>query len=82
MTFISKIKNMRVCVIPDIVEVHSGHVMPKKGKQIDFENYKYETNDKEEISFLKKHAGFGIDWYELSEKAAEVVKPGAKIISE
>jgi hypothetical protein len=62
--FISKFKDHRLCIKPARVQYENGMAFPVPGKSIEFSNFGYETSDKDEIAFLRKHRLFNIDIYE------------------
>ena len=59
MEFISKYREHIVCMEPASKD--------KKGRRIEFHNGRYQTTDKKEIEFLRKHREFGISITEVTE---------------
>ena len=57
--FFSKCDNQVICMIPNRAQVIDGVVVPQAGKHIRFNNGEYETADKKEIDFLRRHALYG-----------------------
>jgi hypothetical protein len=68
MKFLSKCPNQIICMVPNRVQVFDGIMMQVPGKRIEFVNGEYETTDKKEIDFLKKHKLNGPAITEVSEK--------------
>lgn len=82
-TFISRITNQIVCIVPDRVEVHNGVPIPVKGSQAEFSANRYMTSDDKVIEFLEKHENYGVDWWKLSKETVALVNEKKKeIISE
>lgn len=61
--FVSKYKNHTLIIDPTIMVEKGGIVMPQKGKKIKFVDYRYSTDKKEEIDFIKNHEMYGIDFF-------------------
>lgn len=59
--FLSKFKDHKLVMTPTRMVVQDGMSYSVPGKAIQFQNYRYETNDKDEIKFLEKHRLFGTD---------------------
>lgn len=57
--FLSKCSNQILCMVPNRVQVVDGIMMPVPGKRIEFVNGEYETTDKQEMAFIKKHRLYG-----------------------
>jgi hypothetical protein len=73
MKFVSKYENHVICVKPNRVQIQDGISFPVPGEHIRFQRFEYETTDKKEIDFLKKHRLFGVEFTaaEESKKAGE-----------
>ncbi|PLR84660.1 hypothetical protein CVD25_01095 [Bacillus canaveralius] len=67
MKFRSKCDNQVLCVKPARNQVQDGIVLQIPGEHIRFNSGEYETTDKSEISFLKKHRLFGVEIFEEKE---------------
>lgn len=74
--FLSKCPNHVLCMIPNRVQIADGIAMPVQGQKIEFVNGEFETEDKKEIEFLRKHRLFGFEITEV--KAAEVNEKAGK----
>jgi hypothetical protein len=57
--FISKCANQVLTMKPQRNQILDGIVFPVQGEHIRFNNGEYETEDKKEIEFIKKHRLFG-----------------------
>ncbi len=57
--FLSKCQNQAICMKPSRVQIYDGIAVPVPGQRILFNNGEYETADKKEIDFLRKHSLFG-----------------------
>lgn len=57
--FFSKCQNQVICMKPSRVQIYDGIAVPVSGQRIQFKNGEYETADKKEIDFLRKHSLFG-----------------------
>jgi hypothetical protein len=60
--FISKYENLVLCVKPNRVQIQDGIAMQVPGEHIRFQGFEYETTDKSEIVFLKKHRLYSVDF--------------------
>jgi hypothetical protein len=69
--FISKYENHVLCVKPNRVAVQDGIAMQVPGEHIRFNKFEFETTDKKEIAFLKKHALYGVAITEVEETKTE-----------
>lgn len=67
--FISRCNNQVLCIKPKRVQIIDGISQIVEGEHIRFENGEYETNDKKEIEYLRKHRFFGTSIFE--DKKAE-----------
>lgn len=65
MIFQSKYKEHRLIVTAQRVEMTNFGRNLVAGKTIEFKNSLFETEDKKEIEFIKKHPSFGIDIVEI-----------------
>jgi hypothetical protein len=68
MKFLSKCPNQVICMHPTRRQIVDGVPVVIPGKCIEFANGEYETTDKKEIDFLKKHKLNGPAITEVSEK--------------
>jgi len=67
--FNSHIKNLRIVVTPSRPIYEQGvRLGDTKGKYIQFENGRFQTDDKETIERLKKLPTFGIDFWMVEDK--------------
>lgn len=66
--FIARCDNQVLIMKPDIQQIVNGMVIPIAGKSLDFERGSFETNDKEEIAFIRKHRLFGSYIFEETAK--------------
>ena len=69
--FLSKCPNQVLCVKPNRVQIADGIAMPVTGEHIRFNNGEFETEDKKEIEFLRKHRLFGFEITEVEEPKTE-----------
>lgn len=65
--FISKCQNQVICMIPNRVQIADGIAVPVSGKHIRFDRGEYETQDKKEIDFIRKHQLFNLSVTEVEE---------------
>ncbi len=82
MEFKSKYKEHRLVMSPERHRVVDGNTQIEQGKAIEFKDFIYETEDKEEIKFIKGHRTFDVKIFavkseeeqedELLKKANEV----------
>jgi len=75
MKFLSKYKEHLIVMRPAINQIVNGVFNRVSGKYIEFKNGEYETDDKEEIAFLKAKPYFGSEIWE--EKTGEQIKQEA-----
>lgn len=66
--FLSKCQNQVLCMIPNRTQIIDGIVVPVSGKHIRFDRGEYETKDKKEIEFIKKHPLFNVAITEVTEQ--------------
>lgn len=66
--FLSECTNQILCMKPARNTVQDGIVIPVPGEHIRFENGEYETADKVEIEFIRKHRLFGSKITEVTDK--------------
>jgi hypothetical protein len=71
--FYSKSQNYKILVKPYIVDVKNGIPVHNRGEKIEFINGEYQTDDPAVINFLRKHAGYGLDFVEDKTPVKEVV---------
>lgn len=67
--FISKCQNQVLCMKPKRHQVLDGITQVVEGQHIRFENGEFETANKDEITYIRKHRLFGNQIFE--EKPAE-----------
>lgn len=73
--FISKCKNQVLCMVPNRVQIVDGIPVQAPGKHIRFNNGEFETQDKKEMDFIRKHQLASSDIVEVEEiKDAKVSK--------
>lgn len=66
--FISRCANQVLCMRPKRVQIIDGIAQTVEGQHIRFENGEVQTEDKQEIMFIRKHRLFGSGIFE--EKAS------------
>jgi len=66
--FYSKCNNYQILVTPTTIDVKANIPLLTRGKKIEFKDGEYETDNSFEIGFLRKHAGFGVDFVEDTPK--------------
>lgn len=71
MKFVSKYENHVLCVKPNRVAIQDGIAMQVPGEHIRFNKFEYETTDKKEIAYLKKHSLYGVAIVATDEKEEE-----------
>lgn len=78
--FYSKFDNYQILITPTTIAVKANIPILTRGKKIEFKGGEYETDNSYEIGFLRKHAGFGVDFIEDTPKKdnAKKAKEGAK----
>lgn len=76
--FISRCSNQVLTIKPSRVQNVDGIVVPVPGEHIRFNNGEYETDEKKEIDFIKKHRLFGNAIFEDKKQAAEANDPAAQ----
>ena len=65
------IKEMTMVVKPTYTTLVNGFPVVTQGKRIKFEDGKLETNDKDEIKFLRTHKNFNNNFFEDKEETAK-----------
>lgn len=65
--FLSKCQNQVLCMVPNRVQIVDGISMPVPGQAIRFDRGEYNTEDKKEINFIRKHALFKVSITEVEE---------------
>jgi hypothetical protein len=73
MKFIAKYRELRIVMVPTYKQMMGLTQQLVVGKSIQFENYEYETEDKEEIAFLRANINYkrGIIGEEMSSEERE-----------
>lgn len=72
--FISKCKNLTILVKPYVINMINNVPQHEHSKVIKFNNGEFTTNNKEEVAFLRKHPGNGIDFVEVKQEELAMVK--------
>jgi hypothetical protein len=67
--FISKCANQTICMKPNRVQIVDGIAVNVAGQTIRFNNGEYETTDKKEIDFLRKHRLYNVGFTEAPAEA-------------
>lgn len=62
--FLARCENQVLCVKPKRVQIIDGIPHPIEGQHIRFDRGEYETKDKQEIGFLRRHRLFGHQIFE------------------
>ncbi|AZN43360.1 hypothetical protein [Paenibacillus albus] len=57
--FSSRCPNQVLCMSPSRNTIVDGILVPVPGTHIRFENGEYDTNEKKEVDFIRKHRLFG-----------------------
>lgn len=70
--FISKCANQVLCMKPKRLQVIDGIAQTVEGQHIRFNNGEVQTDDKQEIAFIRKHRLFGTSIFE--EKVEQVAQ--------
>lgn len=70
-TFLSKCANQVLTVRPNRTQIIDGVTQTVPGEHIHFEHGEYETEDKKEITFLRKHQFYGNRITEIEETKEE-----------
>lgn len=65
--FLSKCKNQVLCIRPNRVQIVEGIPVPVPGEHIRFDRGEYNTDDKKEIAFLRKHPLLNVSITEAEE---------------
>jgi hypothetical protein len=71
--FFAKCENQVVVITPNRKQVFDGIPMPVPGKRIQFSHGEYETEDKKEIEFLRKHRLYKVSISEAEEPKLKAV---------
>jgi len=73
--FMSKCENLVLCIKPNRNQIVDGIVVPVPGEHIRFNAGEYETSEKKEIDFIKKHRLFGSQITEIKRSDAANDQP-------
>lgn len=70
--FNSKIKTLRIVITPSRPIYEQGvRLGDTQGKYVQFENGRFQTDDKETIEKLQKLPNFGVDFWRVSDEPAQ-----------
>jgi len=75
--FQSRCPNQVLCMKPARNSIVDGIVVPVPGEHIRFHNGEYETTDKDQIAFIRRHRLFGTSIVEVTKSDPEPAAPKA-----
>lgn len=76
--FNSRIKTLRIVLTPSRPIYEQGvRLGDTQGKYVQFENGRFQTDDKETIEKLQKLPNFGVDFWKVSDEPAKPQEPQA-----
>ena len=77
--FNSRIKTLRIVLTPSRPIYEQGvRLGDTQGKYVQFENSRFQTDDKEVIEKLEKLQTFGVDFWKVSDEPAKPQEPQTK----